>query len=181
MCDCATWVWATLVVVGSWCDFALNQILWSGVVRYIVIACLLQVMIGMIFMLYRGRYRSASFEESLGPGLAVFFVGGLLALIFVGIVDGRTFPRPTAALVPPVALLIMAASRWAHRAWRERSGDASGAEKVLIYGAGYAADQLLRLDRSLRDLQTNAVRRLRLNEPGSQIRADVLFRQLSEI
>ena len=143
--DCASWVWATLVVVGCRYDFALNGIYWSGVVQYILVACMLQVVIGTIFMLYRGRYRTASFEESLGLGLTIFFVAGLLAVVFVGVVDAAAFPRATAVLVPPVALLIMAAGRWAHRAWRERSGNPSDAEKVLIYGAGDAGYQLMRL------------------------------------
>jgi dTDP-glucose 4,6-dehydratase len=142
---CASWVWATLVVVGCRYDFDLNGIHWSGVVQYILVACMLQVVICTIFMLYRGRYRAASFEESLGLGVTIFFVAGLLAVIFVGFVDAAAVPRATAVLVPPVALLIMAAGRWAHRAWRERSGSPRGAENVLIYGAGDAGYQLMRL------------------------------------
>jgi dTDP-glucose 4,6-dehydratase len=133
------------VVVGSLYNLALNQIYWSGVVECILTACILQVVIGTFFMLYRGRCRTASFEESSGPGLTMFSLAGLLAVIFAGMADARAFPGATAVLGPPVALLIVAAGRWAHRAWTERGRNPSGAEKVLIYGAGSASTGSWRL------------------------------------
>lgn len=143
--DCGSWVLAGLIVVGSRYDFALNGIYWSAVGQYLVLACVLQVVIGTVFMLYRGRYRTASFEESFGLGLTAFLVGGALAAVFVGIASDGTFPRAIAVLTPPIALLLMAAGRWGFRAWRDRVGQAADAERVLIYGAGDAGYQLLRL------------------------------------
>jgi dTDP-glucose 4,6-dehydratase len=143
--DCASWVCATLVVVGCRYDFALNEILWSGVVEYMLAACLLQLIVGTLLMLYRGRYRTATFEESLGLALTMGVVGVLLGMMFVVFADPRTFPRATAVLTPPIALLMMAAGRWAHRALRDRGGRPANAERVLIYGAGDAGYQLVRL------------------------------------
>jgi FlaA1/EpsC-like NDP-sugar epimerase len=143
--DCSSWIIATLIVVGSRYDFFLNDILWSGVIQYLVAACLLQLVLGMIFKLYRGRYRTASFEESLGLALTLGIVGALLAATFIGIADNNSFPRATAVLTPPIALLIMAAGRWGFRALRDRVGSPEDAEKVLIYGAGDAGYQLMRL------------------------------------
>jgi FlaA1/EpsC-like NDP-sugar epimerase len=143
--DCAAWIWATLIVVGSRYDFALNEIYWSGVVQYVLAACLLQLVVGTLVMLYRGRYRTATFEESLGLALTVGVVGALLGITFIGIADAGTFPRATAVLTPPIALLLMAAGRWGHRALRDRGGRPADAERVLIYGAGDAGYQLVRL------------------------------------
>jgi FlaA1/EpsC-like NDP-sugar epimerase len=143
--DCASWVWATLVVVGCRYDFDLNEIYWSGVGQYVLAACLLQLVVGTLLMLYRGRYRTATFEESLGLALTIGVVGALLATMFIGFADPGTFPRATAVLTPPIALLIMAAGRWAHRALRDRGGRPADAERVLIYGAGDAGYQLVRL------------------------------------
>jgi FlaA1/EpsC-like NDP-sugar epimerase len=142
--DCTSWIGATLIVVGARYDFFLNDILWSGVLQYLVAACLLQLIFGMIFMLYRGRYRTASFEESLGLALTMGIVGVLLAATFIGIADNSSFPRATAILTPPIALLIMTAGRWGYRTLRDRVGSPGNAEKVLIYGAGEAGYQLLR-------------------------------------
>jgi hypothetical protein len=94
--DCSSWIVAPLIVVGSRYDFILSDILWSGVIQYLVAACLLQLIFGMIFKLYRGRYRTASFEESLGLALTMAIVGALLAVTFIGVADANSFPRATA-------------------------------------------------------------------------------------
>jgi FlaA1/EpsC-like NDP-sugar epimerase len=143
--DCASWAAATVVVVGARYDFDLTSVLWSSVAGYVLAACLLQVIAGTALMLYRGRYRIATFEESFGLAFTVAAVGALLAVVFIGYGEVGTFPRAIAVLTPPVALLVMAAGRWCYRAWRERLAPDANAERVLIYGAGNAGYQLLRL------------------------------------
>ena len=104
-------------------------------------------------MLYRGRYRIATFEECLGLAVTTTLAGTTLALGFLSICPPGMFPRAVALLTPPVALLSMAAGRLAFRALRERVVPNPDAEKVLIYGAGDAGYQLVRLlkqDRSSR-------------------------------
>lgn len=55
-------------------------------------------------------------------------------------------PRGIAFLAPPIALLLIAAGRLAHRAWfSSRKPRTPDAEAVLIYGAGDAGYQLIRL------------------------------------
>src|SRR4051794_23471287 len=74
--DWASWIAATSVVVGSRYDFRLQGIQWSAVVQYAVAACIMQLMVGTLLMLYRGRYKTASFEESLGLALSAVIVAG---------------------------------------------------------------------------------------------------------
>jgi FlaA1/EpsC-like NDP-sugar epimerase len=143
--DWLSWALATGFVVGSRYDFELKGVLWAGVALYTVTACVLQAVIGAVGMLYRGRYRIATFEESVGLATTTGLVGGILALGFIGFGGGSTIPRAIAVLTPPVALLVMAGGRVAFRAWRDRIEPNLDAEKVLIYGAGNAGYQLVRL------------------------------------
>jgi FlaA1/EpsC-like NDP-sugar epimerase len=143
--DWLSWALATVFVVGSRYDFELKGVLWASVGLYTFSACLLQAVLGAVGMLYRGRYRIATFEESVGLATTTGLVGTGLALGFIGFSDGTTFPRAIAILTPPVALLVMAGGRVAFRAWRDRVAPSVDAEKVLIYGAGNAGYQLVRL------------------------------------
>jgi FlaA1/EpsC-like NDP-sugar epimerase len=143
--DWLSWALATMFVVGSRYDFELKRVLWANIALYTFTACALQAILGAVGMLYRGRYRIATFEESVGLAMTTGLVGTGLALGFIGLGDGTTFPRAIAILTPPVALLVMAGGRVAFRAWRDRVAPNLDAEKVLIYGAGNAGYQLVRL------------------------------------
>ncbi len=143
--DWLSWALATMFVVGSRYDFELKRVLWANIALYTFTACVLQAILGAVGMLYRGRYRIATFEESVGLAMTTGLVGTGLALGFIGLGDGTTFPRAIAILTPPVALLVMAGGRVAFRAWRDRVAPNLDAEKVLIYGAGNAGYQLVRL------------------------------------
>jgi len=141
--DCISWAAATFFVVGSRYDVGLGSHQWSAVYRYIVIVCILQVALGMGFMLYRGRYNTASFDESSGLATTVALVAAVAGLICL--FSRPEFPRALAVLTPPVALLSMAAGRWSFRSITTSRRSPENAEKILIYGAGNAGGQLIRL------------------------------------
>lgn len=144
--DCVSWVLATVLVVAGRYDFNLQPLQYRSLAIYLVVACLLQVVVGTGLMLYRGRYRTASFEEIFGLGLTVAVVGILLVALVMLLLTGQSFPRATAVLVPPVALLAMAAARCVFRAVKDRRvASVKDAERVLVYGAGDAGYQLIRL------------------------------------
>ncbi|HEX8509029.1 MAG TPA: nucleoside-diphosphate sugar epimerase/dehydratase [Propionibacteriaceae bacterium] len=107
--------------------------------------CTLQVVVGVLFMLYRGRYRTGSFDESIGLAVTVGIVGVAAAVYFLGADAVAAFPRALTVLTPPVALLSMAAGRWSFRALTTVRAGRVGAERVLIYGAGNAGNQLVNL------------------------------------
>lgn len=144
--DALAWLLAVAVVTGSRYEFYLDGEQWTAVLSYAVLACITQVAVGTLLKLYRGKYRIGTFEESLGLVLDVAVVGMFLALTFLTVPTLDVFPRGIAFLAPPLALLLMAAGRWAYRAWTtSRRPHHPDAEKVLIYGAGDAGYQLLRL------------------------------------
>ncbi|WP_324650013.1 nucleoside-diphosphate sugar epimerase/dehydratase [Georgenia sp. H159] len=144
--DCAAWCIAVGLIVGTRYEFYLSVEQWNTVFLYMGLACLTQLVIGALLKIYRGKYRVGSFEESLGLLLSMVVVALALLVAFVLIRGLAEFPRGIAFLAPPFALIIMAAGRWAYRAWTTSKRPSSDdAENVLIYGAGDAGYQLLRL------------------------------------
>ncbi|WP_341359212.1 nucleoside-diphosphate sugar epimerase/dehydratase [Georgenia sp. M64] len=143
--DALAWIGAVILVVGSRYDFALSDAQWDRLAIYTASAIVLQVGVGTLLKLYRGRYRVGSFEEPVALAASTLLVAGALGLIFYLFGYGD-FPVGIAILVPPVAAMLMGAARWLYRAWGLRSRPVSpNAEPVLVYGAGDAGNQLLRL------------------------------------
>ena len=90
--DCFSWTAATIFVLGARYDFTLSSILWSSVSAYLLVVCTLQVVIGILFMLYRGRYRKGSFDEITGLAVTVGIVGVAAAVYFLGADAVAAFP-----------------------------------------------------------------------------------------
>lgn len=143
--DLSSWLAATLIVVGSRYAFDLNGIQWTWIAGYAVGVLVLQMIVGMCLKLYRGRYRTASFEEGVGLALAAAIVGSITAIAWLASFQGPQFPRALVVLTPPVALLLMGAGRCLYRATTGGRGPHVDADKIIIYGAGNAGYQLLRL------------------------------------
>ena len=98
--DLSSWLLATVAVVGSRYDFRLNEVLWGTVALYAVLACVAQIAFGTIGMLYRSRYRIATFEERIGLAITTTLAGATLALGFLSLIPLGTFPRALVLLLP---------------------------------------------------------------------------------
>ena len=143
--DCFSWFAAVVAVTGVRYSFDLGAMSWGALLSYLVAACLLQLVVGLALKLYLGRYRTASFDEAPALALSAMIVGAVLTVYFLMLSDAA-LPRAMALLAPPIALLGMAAGRLAWRLWyRQHRQNAAATERVLIYGAGDAGHQLLRL------------------------------------
>ncbi len=143
--DGMSWVLATVLVVFARYDFHLAPTLVRSLVLYALLAVVLQAAVGAAMMLYRGRYRTASFEETLGLCLTAGVVSVLLLVVAWGILGSDDFPRASAVLIPPIALVLMAGARWGYRAWKDRRcPPGESVERALVYGAGQAGYQLVR-------------------------------------
>lgn len=109
-----------------------------------VAAAFLQVAIGYIFYLYRGRYVVGSFDEVFGIGmtnLAVGLTGSLVALAL----PAPEFPRSTFIIATGVATASMLGARFVWRGARQRSALQRTGSRTLIYGAGDAGSQIVTL------------------------------------
>ncbi|MCW4385029.1 polysaccharide biosynthesis protein [Salinibacterium sp. SYSU T00001] len=100
-----------------------------------VVAVVLQFVLGRIFQLYRGRFRTGSFHEvqalTVTTTATAIIIGipVLLALVPV--------PRSTVLVALPMALVLMGGARYIRRLrFEKRSKPTASAERTLIYGAG---------------------------------------------
>ncbi|MGO1174344.1 MAG: polysaccharide biosynthesis protein, partial [Actinomycetaceae bacterium] len=144
--DVASWLLAITAVVMTRYDFYLEVDQWNWIVIYAALACGAQLVAGAVLKLYLGRYRIGSFDEIVGLIATVVIAAFIAGASFLAIRPISDFPRGVALLAPPLALLLMASARWAYRAWRARgSVIPDDAEDALIYGAGDAGYQLVRL------------------------------------
>ena len=144
--DGSSWIVATILVVAGRYDFHLNPLQYRALAIYVVTACVLQLLVGTPMKLYRGRYKTASFDEIFGLALTVAMVSLMLSFLAFGLLGSSVFPRATAVIVPPVALVSMAGARMMFRGLRDRPWrHRQCAERALIYGAGDAGYQLIRL------------------------------------
>ena len=87
--DCSSWIGATLLVVITRYDFVLDATQYRSLAIYVVVACVLQIVVGTAMKLYRGRYRTASFDEIFGLGLTVAVVSVLLSVVALGILGSQ--------------------------------------------------------------------------------------------
>ncbi len=146
--DVASWLLATLALVEARYDFTrLRAVDRNVVVQYAVIAAILQLVLGTLSKLYRGRHRIGSMDEVVTIGVIVVAIGVVLGTYF-NIWGPKGYPRGVVLTVPMAALLLMAAGRFVYRSVWDRglaSSSAARAERVIVYGAGNAGQQLARL------------------------------------
>ena len=143
--DVLCWGVATVVVVGARYDFHINEVQWTSILTFFGASVLLLVALGYASKMYRGRFRVASFEEAIGLVGLFLSVAAVTITYFVLFDEG--LPRGVAFLVPAVALIGSAGGRWFYRILRTRTRGVreTATRTVLIYGAGDAGYQLLRL------------------------------------
>ncbi|HEV2088522.1 MAG TPA: nucleoside-diphosphate sugar epimerase/dehydratase [Cryptosporangiaceae bacterium] len=108
-------------------------------------AVTIHVTLGYLLYVYRGRHAFGSFEEVRAVFLAVAITSGALVSVDL-ILPGRTIPLSTPVVGGVVALVLMLAGRYVGRLRRERATrpDLAAATPVLLFGAGSAAEQLVR-------------------------------------
>lgn len=142
--DMASWVGAMILAV--YLRFDLQPTAHS---MYLALAmglamAFLQLLVGVPLQLYRGRYRVASFDEVSGVAAAAFIVGAV-STAFLLVVQPFGLPRTAPMIATGFSLILMLAGRFVFRIYRRRAHLSSRGEATLIYGAGDAGEQLVRL------------------------------------
>jgi FlaA1/EpsC-like NDP-sugar epimerase len=124
-------------------DFHPTRIEDGRLVLYLLYIAVLQVAVGTVVGLYKGRYRYGSFEEAaaLVRTATVVSVAGCV----VNVLMPRGIPTSVPVIAGFVSLLLMAGARYLWRLLLEYSGRPTGEdiERVLVFGAGEGASQLV--------------------------------------
>lgn len=150
--DIVCWTIGVAVVIGMRYSFQVTEVQWESILRYLVLSWVLLVTIGVATKFYRGRFLVGSFDEAFG--LALHFLAVAFITVVTAPVLNDLLPRSMPVLAPPIALVGAAAGRWFYRALRDRGHESTGdtGRGLLIYGAGDAGRQVLRLLRADRSL-----------------------------
>jgi FlaA1/EpsC-like NDP-sugar epimerase len=153
--DSALWMFAIPTGVLLRYDFDLERA-WQGeVVTAVVVAVVLQGIFGFAFGLYRRRWRYGSFDEVRVVALTALSVGLVMTILWWGSSDvtTRVIPRSVPLLATAISLLGQIAVRSMWRLYVEHRDRPEGdhLERLLIVGAGAAAEQVLRTLRSSSD------------------------------
>ena len=142
--DALGWLLAPALAVEFRYDFhAVHSYVRFALVMGFVFA-VAQIVLGYIFQIYRGRYRIGSVDEVLGL-VGVVAALSLAGLGFLLVVFPEGIPRSTPVLAGGLALVWMLAGRLVLRFTRGRVSSRHPGARALIYGAGEAGDQILRL------------------------------------
>ncbi|MDO5083873.1 nucleoside-diphosphate sugar epimerase/dehydratase [Arachnia propionica] len=142
--DLLAWATSAFALVATRYGFDLSEEQTQLVLIYAGSAMLLQLSLGYVTKLYRGRHSVASFEEAILLSLIGAAVGIFLALCFM-MFGPVSYPRVMTFTVPFAALVMMAAGRFLFRAATRTTRSGPDAERVIVYGAGNAGEQFGRL------------------------------------
>ena len=123
-------------------DFHLDDVTWDGVAVTIPLAVTGQGCVGMLFGLYRRRWRYASFDEVVYLAWTVLTVGLLLTLV-VWIPNGSMVPRSVPLLATGMTLSTMAGIRTARRIYRNNRNRPMLGTPIVVAGAGEAGIQMV--------------------------------------
>lgn len=142
--DSATWLIAIIFAAVFRYEFAFQNVSWQPLIILWAITTVLQLVIGRMVYLYRGRFRVGTFFEvralALTVGIVAFVTG--LPILLAGTAVG--IPRSTVIVALPIALVLMGGTRYLRRLRSERrSKPRDSAQTTLIYGAGYLASHLV--------------------------------------
>lgn len=118
---------------------------WVHIGWLVIVAVVLQLLLGLAFRVYLGRHPWGSFEGLLDVVATTLMVSGMLwiwTLVSPGIAH---VPRSLILIAAPMAMLIMAGSRYIWRyAMQQQAVKREGTIPVLLYGAGFVGDSMAR-------------------------------------
>lgn len=152
LADSIAWAIAIVLALVLRFDFEVSRIHWANTFIVIAVTIILQLIGGWIFWLYRNRYEIGSFDEVRAIVVnttAVVLVSWFVAFL-VGY--GNGIPRSTMIIAAPIAFSFIGVVRYIARSISEQQlKPGSGAERVIVYGAGYVGSLTVR--RMLTDAQ----------------------------
>lgn len=145
LADAVAWCIGILAALVLRFDFDFSRLHWGWAFAVVGVTIVLQLLAGWAFWLYRGRYELGGFDEVrvlVFDTIAVMVVAWIFAFL-VGY--GNGIPRSTLVIAAPISFTLMAAVRYLARLRAERlRKPGGGAERALLYGAGYLGNQTVK-------------------------------------
>jgi FlaA1/EpsC-like NDP-sugar epimerase len=146
--DSALWMAAIPTGVLLRYDFAFARVWSAQIALAVAVAVALQGSFGLLYGLYRRLWRYGSFDEVRVVALTALSVGVVMTLMWWGASDSaaRAVPRSVPLLATAISLLGQIAIRSMWRLYVEHRDRPEGdhLQRVVVVGAGTAADQVLR-------------------------------------
>ena len=141
--DCLAWALGLAGVVALRLGGDLGARELHGLAEAILVAIVLQLVVGTVGGLYRGLWRVASFEEVAAIARITFVVALLLEL--ADLVAPRPVPASAPVFGAMAAFLLSLAARYLYRLSREhrRHPRAANLQRLVVFGAGDTAAQVL--------------------------------------
>jgi FlaA1/EpsC-like NDP-sugar epimerase len=146
MLDLLAWMVALSFVSLIRNNLSVSLISWSRLAVVMVLAMVVQLVVGYAAALYRGRWRLGSFDEAMALATCTALTTAVVSLVvLIGINHAQILvPASTAVMAGFVALVLMAASRIAARVLSNATRKPrSAATRVLVFGAGDGGAQVV--------------------------------------
>ena len=126
-------------------DFNAYAVEWGPLAAVGVITVVLQLVLGYLTHVYRGRHGYGTFDEVRALALLVLMVSALVTVVLLAVGVMWEVPRSLMLIAGPLALVLMLGVRYIQRIRQERRhGPGEHAEPTIVYGAGVLGDQMLR-------------------------------------
>jgi dTDP-glucose 4,6-dehydratase len=143
--DSIAWVIGIALAVVLRYDFILHRIHWLPTFAFMVVVLLLQLVIGWLYWVYRGRYTYGSFEEATAVAAAVLTVVVVVSIPLAIIGPQIGLPRSLALIAGPIAFALMGVARYLKRQYVIRKLKVNpNAERALLIGAGFMGSIMVR-------------------------------------
>lgn len=145
LADSLAWVVAVVVAVVYRYDFDVLRIHWLPLLGFCVIVLLLQLVLGWLFWLYRGRYTYGSFEEATAVAGTVALTSAIVTVPLVLFSGPLHLPRSLALIAGPIAFGLMGLARYVKRQYVLRRLKVNpNAARAIIVGAGFMGSIMVR-------------------------------------
>jgi FlaA1/EpsC-like NDP-sugar epimerase len=142
--DVLSWVLGLTAALAVRLDLSLPLDQLEDLAPIVPLAVTSQVVMGLFFHLYRGRWRYGSFDEVQAVVLSASATGALIGVINLTYLD-RLLPGSVPFGGTVAAIVLMAGWRYVWRLVvdRRRRPDPSRAERLIVFGAGEGAAQVV--------------------------------------
>ncbi|MHA7285044.1 polysaccharide biosynthesis protein [Arthrobacter sp. MDT3-44] len=142
--DAAAWIVAIVLALILRYELLVKEVNVAGIATFCAVAVVAQLVVGLSFALYRGRYSFGSFHEARLLVIVAVLVAVILVLVSVAFFTVIEVPRSIGIIAFPFACMFLAATRYLKRMYVEgKAKPGEDAQRTLIYGAGFLGNSLV--------------------------------------